>query len=75
MNVGRCVIERRDGPTVCGLLFYRDAQHDSHLQWTADLGDPRQIVLRLYPSLETLAIVREHCSVLADSVLREVTKH
>lgn len=74
IEVVSCVIERHDGPTFCGLLFYEHGRTERHVPWSVDLTNPRQVLLKLFPSdaKTDFAIVREHYERMADVIVDTV---
>lgn len=74
VEIGDCVIERRDGPTFCGILFYNADQTNRYLPWSVDIQNPRQIVLKLFPPDErsNFEIVRDHYERMADAIVDQV---
>lgn len=74
VEIGDCVIERHDGPTFCGILFYRADQTSRYLPWSVDIQNPRQVVLKLFPPDErnNFEIVRDHYERMADAIVDHV---
>lgn len=74
VEIGKVVIERRDGPVFCGILFYRADETARYLPWSVDLKDPKQVVLKLFPpeSNNNLEIVRSHYERMADAIVDQV---
>ena len=72
VTVQDCVIERRDGPTCCGLLFYLARSVPFHLSWTADMGNSREVVIKIFPPAGTGQTVTDHYQVLAEAILDKI---
>jgi len=74
IEIGQVVVERRHGHAWCGLLLYALDGQERILPWSADMGSPRQLVLKLFPSPRDghLEAVQIHYRELADAIVAQV---
>ena len=74
VEIENIVIERRDGPLFCGLLFYWADKTARYVPWSVNLENPKQVVLKLFPpdTQSNLELVKGNYEAMADAIVDRV---